>query len=65
MAKWIPICRDDDVYDIKGKHTWAIKCYCSECEYQHKFIEDDIDYIFLPEVWFDNVVKRQSGYEKI
>jgi len=47
-GRWCVVCRDDDVYDIKGKHTWAISCYCSECNYKHKFIEGYIDYKICP-----------------
>ena len=48
IGHWCVVCRDDDVYDIKGIHTWAINCYCSECNYKHKFIEGHIDYKICP-----------------
>lgn len=45
---WEDIGRDNDVYDLKGVHTWAEKYRCTNCGFIHSVIQDFGHYNFCP-----------------
>lgn len=48
-GKWEFYSRDEDAFDVYGNESWAIRYYCSNCNFMHAFIENHTaQYNFCP-----------------
>lgn len=39
-GEWVFNSYDEDAYDVHGNKSWANRYYCSNCNFEHAFIED-------------------------
>lgn len=58
-GEWKFYSRDEDAFDVYGNESWAIRYYCSNCNFMHAFIENNTaQYNYCP-----NCGARMKGAE--
>ena len=60
-GEWVFNSYDEDAYDVHGNKSWANRYYCSNCNFEHAFIENHTgQYNFCPNCGADMRGKKDE-----